>query len=584
LGQYRVLRVLGEGAMGVVFAAEDTVLGRVVAVKVMQPALAAHELARQRFLLEARAAAAIQDDHVVTIHQVSETVVRGASVPYLVMPLLEGETLLGRLQRQNGPLPLAEVLRIGREMALGLAAAHREHLIHRDVKPANVWLEGEKRRVKLLDFGLVREVDQQLTMTGVILGTPAYMAPEQASLASKDLDARCDLFSLGVVLYEMATGQLPFQSENPYQLLFKADPPRSPAELNRKLPAELSALILRLVSHDRRHRPGSAEDVAGALERIQRAVEPRSAGGSGTKPSLLWPWAAMVLACAVAFAVLVWPLVNPVRPPGPGGGTANGNPTEPDPKDKPAAALRVEFENSIKMKLRLVEKGEFWMGSSQKEWQQAAEEAGGEDQLHKESREHPVSIKHAFYMGVYPVTQAEYEAIMKENRSKHRPEVIPVKDTSRYPVETVSWNDAREFCRRLSLLDLDVMNSVGGVEYDLPTEAEREYACRAGTRTPFSVPEGARREDYMWCNDNSDGMTHEVGSKKANPWGFFDMHGNVSQWCRDEDDVHAFCRGGSCVRKPVLCRSAARARADKRFGDAYIGFRVVLRLGPQPAR
>jgi serine/threonine protein kinase len=182
LGPYRVLRVLGSGSMGVVFEAEDPELKRPVALKAMQPNLAASDEDRQRFLREARAMASLQDDHVVAVHQVGEE----GGVPFLVMPLLQGESLDDRLSRAKR-LPPAEVIRIGREVAEGLAAAHARGLVHRDVKPANIWLEGSQARVKILDFGLARPVARAeraregfLTGTGTVVGTPAYMAPEQA--------------------------------------------------------------------------------------------------------------------------------------------------------------------------------------------------------------------------------------------------------------------------------------------------------------------------------------------------------------------------------------------------------------------
>src|SRR5262249_40032399 len=145
LGPYRILEQLGAGGMGIVFRAEDPALQRAVALKTMKPSLAASESARLRFRREAQAAAAIQHDHIVTIHNVGED--RG--VPYLAMQLLQGEPLESRLRRE-GALPAAEVMRIGREVAAGLAAAHQQGLIHRDVKPANIWLEKERGRVKIL--------------------------------------------------------------------------------------------------------------------------------------------------------------------------------------------------------------------------------------------------------------------------------------------------------------------------------------------------------------------------------------------------------------------------------------------------
>ena len=198
LGPYRIRAVLGEGGMGVVFDAEDSQLCRRVALKILKPELALTPLLRKRFLQEARAAAALPSDHVVAIYQVGSA----GEVPYLAMQYLEGETLEQCLQRV-GRLPAAEAARLGRDIALGLAAAHDKGLIHRDIKPANIWLEvvpGDSApRVKLLDFGLARLAGgvSNLTASGMIVGTPHYLAPEQAR--GLTLDHRGDLFSLGCV-------------------------------------------------------------------------------------------------------------------------------------------------------------------------------------------------------------------------------------------------------------------------------------------------------------------------------------------------------------------------------------------------
>ena len=266
LGPYRVFKILGAGGMGVVFQAEDPLLRRPVALKAMKPVLASSESARARFQREAIAAAAIKHDHIVTIYQVGED--RG--VPFLAMEFLEGEGLDARLRRE-GALLVAEVVRIGREVAEGLAAAHQRGLIHRDIKPANIWLEGERRRVKILDFGLARAIagDAHLTQSGIILGTPAYMAPEQ--VRSEKIDPRCDLFSLGCVLYQLATGRMAFQGKDTMSMLMAlaVDIPPPPHEVRAEVPPPLSELIQQLLTKDVNKRPASAQEVIERLRQIE---------------------------------------------------------------------------------------------------------------------------------------------------------------------------------------------------------------------------------------------------------------------------------------------------------------------------
>ncbi len=191
---YEVLERIAAGGMGIVFKAFDAPLNRIVAVKVLSPMLAASDSARARFLREARAAAAVAHEFVVAIHAVGEE--RG--LPYLVMQFVAGKSLEARLA--HGPLEPKEVLRIGLQTARGLAAAHAQGLIYRDIKPGNILRENGVERVKLTDFGLARAVDKPgVTRVGVVAGTPEFMSPEQAQ--GRRLDARSDLFSLGVVLY-----------------------------------------------------------------------------------------------------------------------------------------------------------------------------------------------------------------------------------------------------------------------------------------------------------------------------------------------------------------------------------------------
>lgn len=215
LDHFDVMRILGRGGMGVVLEAFDSKLRRNVALKVLDPELADDEIAKQRFCREARAAASISHENVVAVHQVEKT--SEGRVAYLVMQLISGDTLEQRLQREQ-KLPIKEVVRIGMQAAHGLAAAHAQGLIHRDIKPGNILLEPPHDRVKLTDFGLARiEEDVKLTRTGFVSGTPLYMAPEQA--LGEEPDQRSDLFSLGAVLYEMAVGRPPFMGNSALAIL-----------------------------------------------------------------------------------------------------------------------------------------------------------------------------------------------------------------------------------------------------------------------------------------------------------------------------------------------------------------------------
>jgi serine/threonine protein kinase len=319
LDTYRVLRLLGQGGMGMVFEGEDTVLQRKVALKVMRPDLAKIDAARHRFLREARAAAALHHEHIVTIYQVSQN----RDVPYLAMEFLSGESL-EMLLRRVGRLPVADALRIGREIAEGLAAAHDRGLIHRDIKPANIWLKTTSDsspsvrprdalgRVRIIDFGLVR-VDENainLTGSGAVLGTPAYMAPEQAD--GETVDARSDLFSLGCVLYRMLTGEVPFKGKGMLATLIAVDNSHivPPDQRLADIPPAVSAFVVQLLDRNRDKRPSSARLVAEmlrALEALERSTDVSSLSGvapqAGQRPGLRKGW---LVAAGVLVSLLLW--------------------------------------------------------------------------------------------------------------------------------------------------------------------------------------------------------------------------------------------------------------------------------------
>lgn len=261
LGHYEVKEILGRGGFGIVFKAVDDVLHRLVAIKVLAPAVAMTPMARQRFLREARAAAAVRHENVVQVYAIEEK-----PLPYIVMEYIPGETLQKRIETK-GHLSVDETIRIAHQIAIGLAAAHDSGLIHRDIKPANVLLEqGADLRVKLTDFGLARPAnDTSLSQSGVIAGTPLYMAPEQAY--GETLDQRTDLFSLGSVMYVMLAGLPPFQAATPMAVLHSvcSDTPKPLRELNSEIPVWLSDVITRLHQKDPAKRFHSARALADIL-------------------------------------------------------------------------------------------------------------------------------------------------------------------------------------------------------------------------------------------------------------------------------------------------------------------------------
>ncbi len=328
---YQLIEKLGEGGMGTVYLAEDVTLKRRVAVKVMRPNIAAEPISRERFFREARAAAALEHDNIVAIHQVAEE----NGVPYLVMPLLKGESLGSFLQKNSRP-DIHFILKVGRDVASGLAAAHAEGLVHRDIKPDNIWIEpvpgGDRDfRAKILDFGLARprtEDGALLTRQGAFLGTPAYVSPEQAR--GLDVDNRADLFSLGCVLYEMSAGRRPFVGVDTMAVLTSliSEQPRDPQSYNPDVPPALAMLIMQLLEKDASRRPVSAMVVADLIKQIQAALsggaQPSSIGRrieevpwkAPDEPRSLLPW--FLLGLVAIFGAIGYGLYKFEPPKGPG--------------------------------------------------------------------------------------------------------------------------------------------------------------------------------------------------------------------------------------------------------------------------
>jgi formylglycine-generating enzyme required for sulfatase activity/tRNA A-37 threonylcarbamoyl transferase component Bud32 len=661
--------------MGFVFRAEDEVLRRPVALKVMRPEIAAQPTARERFLREGRAAAAIKSDHVITIYDVGEE----NDVVFLAMEFLAGQNLDNWLKSQPTPVPGKAVVWVAKDILKGLVEAHEKELIHRDIKPANLWIEAGTNRIKLLDFGLTRGsgAEKELTSTGVILGTPAYMAPEQAR--GLRVDGRADLFSVGVVLYRMITGKSPFVRDEMMATLFAVafDPVPPVASLGADIPDVLGQLIDQLLAKSADERPQTARaalavvlEVERQLRAGQRAsptptrpdppqppplrpepVQNDRTGWSDSAPRVLADeeetnlvpvrksnarWILAGMAATVFLAMIVAFIVSRKRDPdnsgeGTGremaGATSKGDPSpgpaaatplskpdekayvlpktqvnprpevKPDEKKETAPAppkqdgllpgevmqpfeyvidgvktkgtrpvLKVDLGNGEKMEFVRIPKGTFQMGASD-----------GDTEAYSDEKEPRKVVLDGFYLGKYEVTQAEYKAVTGKTPSNFKGD--------RLPVENVSWKDADQFCKTLS--DRIKRKAV------LPSEAQWEYACRAGTTTPYHF--GAKWNADL-ANNNGKG-TVVVGSYPANPWGLHDMLGNVYEWCQDcygpydkveirrnpiqldkQSEEHRVLRGGAWNIRARYCRASTRGGGTPDVAYDGIGFRVCLPL------
>ncbi len=648
IGNFRLIEEIGHGGMGVVLKAHDKKLKRDVAIKVLAPYLAADAEAVQRFVREAQSAAAVRHDNVVTIHAVDEA--NGS--PFLVMELINGESLQDRIKR--GPLPADEIVQFGIQIALGLDAAHRRGLIHRDIKPANILLESQSEpgkpnvvRVKITDFGLARVTSASaITRQGFIAGTPPYMSPEQAN--GKPLDHRSDLFSLGSVLYSLCTGQVAFRAESAIAVLRRVTDhePEPIRPVNPAIPNWLCEVISKLMAKQPEDRIQSAREVADLLTQCQ--APSREECDRPKRATLNRTRIAVALLAGIVFAgVLLGVVLSRDR---------DARPTELDlrstnPSARPQAEgvsyvatkappraiapfndeqarqhqeawaahfkLPVEFTNTIGMRFRLIPPGEFLMGNTPEEIEAELKRPGLIQHLHfwrtpieSEGPQHKVVLTKPIYVGVTEVTQAQYELVMGTNPSHFSAtgkgkEAVANLETGNYPVETVSWHESAEFCSKLSQweqlepfngLSDQTLTTLEGTGYRLPTEAEWEFACRAGTITRFWS--GDENEDLIqagWCSSNAGHRTHAASELKANPFGLSDMHGNVWEWVHDGWDPKFYGqfqenvatdpfsplsagtmpmrRGGSFMQVPELVRSSSRLLYHT---VNEMGFRVVL--------
>lgn len=494
------------------------------------------ELAREllaRFLLEAQFLAKLNHPNLVTIYDIA----RDDEGPYLVMEYVEGESLAERLKR--GPIALDEAVRILLEVCEGVVVAHQAGVIHRDIKPHNVILTNNGK-AKLVDFGIARQLDATDgdTNTGQLLGTLDFMAPEQF-VSSKTAEKRSDLFSLAATFYNMVTGEIPRPIHS------------------EELPDNVRHVVMQALRRNPDHRQQSVKEFSAQL---RQSVSSNTVGPTPVVAPVIRP--------------VITPLVSPVAR-----GTFAGV-TAGDSKEL-GVGMRYRWCPQTAPKT-------FLMGTPGATDDEAAVSA---------------RLTQGFWLGETVVTQSQWQAVMKSAPWKGKDYV---KEGSDYPASYISHGDAgdgnleadsaSDFCDLLTELERKAGRLPADWRYQLPSEAQWEYACRAGTTTKFYFGDNQNRlDEYGWFEKNANGVgesyPHRVGLKLPNDWGLLDMHGNLWEWCRDwyqaklpggDDPVvlskgsYRVSRGGCWSFGATYCRSAFRSLYTPGYRDDGLGFRVAV--------
>jgi formylglycine-generating enzyme required for sulfatase activity len=590
-----------------VYEALDQRVNAVVALK--ETSVEADNESGREFESEAGLLANLQHP---ALPKVMDYFVEGGS-EFLVMEYIPGYDLLEMLTRRRAPFHIKLVLRWADAVLELLEYLHERQppILHRDIKPANLKITRQEE-IFLLDFGLAKGAAGQmptlLTSRSERGYTPLYAPLEQ--MLAQGTDARSDLYSLGATLYHLLTNVPPADAASRFQQLEdgKPDPLLPVHQLNPQVPPGVANVLHQAMAISRKNRPKSAADMRQALQRAMDAartaqskqpqqeasglraaeLEPRmvidAAKPFAPQPILPVPTRrktpiVLIAATILALIAIVAAVVLIQRTDSGNKGSANVNPTPvPQPtvpagKPTPTASKAQSYTeniNGVPLEMSPVPGGTFSMGSPAGEGYDA------------ERPQHQVTVQ-TFYLDKYEVTQAQWQALMSENPSEFKGDDLPV--------EHVSWDDAVEFCKRLS--------AKTGREYRLPSEAEWEYACRAGTTTPFSFGNSLTSAQANFDGrspTNNAGIFRQrptpVGSFQANRFGLYDMHGNVWEWCLDvyhdsyngaPADGSAWLgtsryrtlRGGSWLSIADGLRSAVRERLAQDENFAGIGFRVA---------
>ena len=585
VGPYRLIELLGEGGMGRVFKASHVRLDRLVALKLIRPEKLGRPKTLERFHREIRAAAQLAHPNVVLAIDADSV---GGQL-YFAMEFVDG-TDLARLVEQSGPLDPAVAADYFRQAAAGLQHAHERGLVHRDVKPSNLLLT-PRGQVKVADLGLAvlaGDAEGRVTQEGNILGTPDFLAPEQAR-SPLAVDGRADVYALGATLYFLLTGRIPFEGASPTEKLVMhvTAPPPSLLATRPDAPPALDAAIKQMMAKRPEERPRTPEaaarlvaDALAAPEEVEAIVDdgfafdaaPAAPPGNSPRRAKAKPgksrWLPVAAVLGAAAFVAAGVAVGTIAFSGP----APDGPV--DPAGNPAGIALVKLPG-----------GTFMMG------------ADAADQPQVE-----VTVPGPFFIGVTEVTNGQYLKIMGTSPAR-KPRGLRL--SADIPVDSVTWDEANEFCRKLTASDESIP---AGWAYRLPTEAEWEYACRAGTAGPFNgatklvygkggvfnpdAPGDALGEEDVTKTRMERGFPYPAGTSAPNAFGLKDCHGNVWEWTATPfTPTHATpphpapppppgafrtIRGGSWREPASNCTSATRRGLAPTERRDDVGFRVAL--------
>jgi formylglycine-generating enzyme required for sulfatase activity len=578
IGGITLEHTIAEGGMGRVYRGVQDKPRRAVAVKVMRPGYVSKEVCR-RFENESELLGRLRHPYIAQVYSAGMCSILGANVPYFVMEYV-ADALPITVFAKRHRLTMEQRLELFRKVCEAVAHGHEKGVIHRDLKPGNILVE-PSGIPKVIDFGVARSVEahpgQQatsLTEMGQLIGTVQYMSPEQFLADSAQIDKRADVYALGVILYELLTGKPPYEIRR--KQIFEAAEvvrkrkPVAPSKLNATVAPDIERIAGRCLQKERSRRYPNASELAADLSRS--AVNPNSVqdrpGGSASdgRADTAWQrgwnrtWTAVSAVAVIAAAGAAALLFTPGGPP-------------------------PQYDNSLGMTMVQIPPGHFTIGSPLHE----PTRGGNEEQQE-------VDITVPFLIGKHEVTQAQWKSVMGTEPWLMKDGLTPAPDAA---AVCVSWNDALTFCRKLTEREQRKGALKGDIEYRLPTEAEWEVACRAGSSQRYCYGEEESILDrYAWFRGSADGKPptapQSVGKKLPNRWGIHDMHGNAWEWVLDAYDEQPppgkdpLCqvtteqrvlRGGSWRTAATELRSARRfhTSADNRFTNAGdLGFRVVL--------